>query len=161
MADDKQKVRVISTLKNKVTVNVPDIRFSRTWIAAGAAVNIDKETLEELMYDPGFRNMIQMGILYIEDLEVKKELGIEPEEATEPVNIILLSDKEKKYYLTELSLVGFKDKIKKLSKNQLEELADFAINNKLVDIDKCKVLKEACGRDVIGAIRLMELDKEA
>lgn len=157
----EDKVKVISTLKNKVTVNVPDIRFNRTWVSAGMAVNIDRDTLNDLMYDAGFRNMINMGILYIEDMEVKKELGLEPEDATEPVNLILLTDKEKKYYLTELSLVGFKDKVKKLSKNQLEELADFAIQNKLVDIEKCKVIKEACGRDVVRAIQLLEADQEA
>ena len=155
------KVKVISTLKNRVTVNVPDIRFSRTWPTAGASVNIDKDTLEELMYDAGFANMVKMGILFIEDMEFKKEMGLEPEDATEPVNLILLNDKEKRYYLTGISLVGFKDKLKKLSKNQIEELADYAIQNKLVDIEKCKVIKEACGRDVIRAIQLLEADKEA
>ena len=155
------KIKVISTLKNRVTVDVPDIRFSRTWPTAGASVNIDKDTLEELMYDAGFANMIKMGILFIEDMDFKKEIGLEPEDATEPVNLILLNDKEKKYYLTGLSLVGFKDKLKKLSKNQIEELADYAIQNKLVDIEKCKVIKEACGRDVVRAIQLLEADKEA
>lgn len=162
MAEEKKdRVKVISTLKNKVTVNVPDIRFSRTWASAGMAINIDRETLNDLMYDPGFANMIKMGILYIEDMEVKKDLGLEPEDATEPVNLILLTDKEKRYYLGELSLVGFKDKMKKLSRNQVEELADFAIKNKIVDIDKSKVIKEACGRDIIRAIQLMEQDQEA
>ena len=155
------KVKVISTLKNRVTVDVPDIRFSSTWPTAGASVNIDKDTLEELMYDAGFTNMVKMGILFIEDMEFKKEMGLEPEDATEPVNLILLNDKEKRYYLTGISLVGFKDKLKKLSKNQIEELADYAIQNKLVDIEKCKVIKEACGRDVIRAIQLLEADKEA
>ena len=155
------KIKVISTLKNRVTVDVPDIRFSRTWPTAGASVNIDKDTLEELMYDAGFANMIKMGILFIEDMDFKKEIGLEPEDATEPVNLILLNDKEKRYYLTGLSLVGFKDKLKKLSKNQIEELADYAIQNKLVDIEKCKVIKEACGRDVVRAIQLLEADKEA
>lgn len=155
------KVKVISTLKNRVTVDVPDIRFSRTWPTAGASVSIDKDTLEELMYDAGFANMVKMGILFIEDMDFKKEMGLEPEDATEPVNLILLNDKEKRYYLTGLSLVGFKDKLKKLSKNQIEELADYAIQNKLVDIEKCKVIKEACGRDVVRAIQLLEADKEA
>lgn len=162
MAEEKkERVKVISTLKNRVTVNVPDIRFSRTWASAGMAINIDRDTLNDLMYDPGFANMVKMGILYIEDMEVKKELGLEPEDATEPVNLILLTDKEKRYYLTELSLVGFKDKVKKLSKNQIEELADYAIQNKIVDMDKCKVIQEACGRDVVRAIQLLEADREA
>ena len=155
------KVKVVSTVPQKVTVNMPDIRFSRTWPAKGAAVSIEKDTLNDLMYDIGFQNMISSGILYIEDMEVKKDLGLEPEDAKEPINIIVLSDKDKRTYLTTLSLIGFKEKIKKLSKDQLEQLCDFAIDNKLADIDKAKVLKEACGRDIIQAIRLNEEDKEA
>lgn len=159
--ENNEKVKVISTLKNKVVVVLPELHFSRTWQKAGAVVMIPKETLEELMYDIGFANMIKEGILYIEDMQVKKDLGIEPEDAEEPVNVILLTDKEKKYYLTELSLVGFKDKLKKLSRNQIEELADFAIKNKLVDIEKCKLIEELCGRKILKAIELMEADKEA
>ena len=127
---------------------------------AGSSVSVDKEVLEDLMYDIGFRNMIESGMLYIQDMETKKELGLEPEDAVEPVNIIVLSDKDKKYYLTELSLVGFKDKIKKLSRPQLENLCDYAIKNRIMDVDKCKVLKEACGRDIINAVRLSEQNTE-
>ena len=158
--ENKDKVKVISTVKNKVVVTSADLHFSRTWQKAGAVVTIPRETLDELMYDIGFANMIKEGILYIEDMEVKKDLGIEPEDAEEPVNVILLTDKEKKYYLTELSLVGFKDKLSKLSRNQIEELADFAIKNKLVDIDKCKLIEEKCCRKVLRAVELLEQDQE-
>lgn len=156
------KVRIFSKIRNKVTVRVPDLRFNRSWPAAGSSVLVDREMLDELMYDTGFRNMIEMGILYIEDMEVKKELGLEPEDATAPVNIIVLSDKDKAQYWSQgLSVVGFKDKIKKLSRPQLEELADYAISHKIMDFDKCEALKERCGKDVIRAIQLEAQDKEA
>ena len=154
------KIKIVSTVCNRVIVEVPELRFSRTWPMAGSSVSVDKEVLEDLMYDIGFRNMIESGMLYIQDMETKKELGLEPEDAVEPVNIIVLSDKDKKYYLTELSLVGFKDKIKKLSRPQLENLCDYAIKNRIMDVDKCKVLKEACGRDIINAVRLSEQNTE-
>ena len=156
-----EKVKIVSTVKNSVHVVNRDLRFDRTWPMAGATVSVNNDILEDLMYDVGFRNMIESGMLYIEDMQVKKDLGIEPEEATEPTNVIVLSDKEKRSYLTALSLVGFKDKIKKLSKVQLEELCDFAIENRLLDVDKANVLKEACGRDIIAAVRLNEQNKEA
>lgn len=154
------KVKVVSTLRNKVSVNVPDLRFSRAWPAAGASVSIEKETLEELMYDVGFKNMIESGILYIEDMPTKIELGLEPEDATEPVNIIVLSDRDKRYYLTQLSLVGFKDKVKKLSRAQLEELCDYAIQNRLIDIEKDEILQQVCGRDIVNAVRLEKQNQE-
>lgn len=158
--DENQKVKITSAVKHKVIVNSPELRFSRTWPGYGSSVTVDKELLENLMYDLGFKNMIMLGILSIEDLQVKKDLGLEPEDATEPVNIITLTDSQRNYYWKELSLVGFKDKIRKLSRTQLEELAEYAIDHKIIDVDKCKLVKEACGRDVINAIRLMEQDKE-
>ena len=154
------KVKIVSKVNHRVSVDVPEIRFSRTWLSEGSVILVEKETLEELMYDIGFQNMIKMGILYIEDMEVKKELGLEPQDATEPVNIIVLTDKERHMYLTSLSLVGFKDKVKKLSRTQIEELCTYAIEHKLLDVEKAKILKEACGRDIINAVRLNELDKE-
>lgn len=158
--DENQKVKITSAVKHKVIVNSPELRFSRTWPGYGSSVTVDKELLENLMYDLGFKNMIMLGILSIEDLQVKKDLGLEPEDATEPINIITLTDSQRNYYWKELSLVGFKDKIRKLSRTQLEELAEYAIDHKIIDVDKCKLVKEACGRDVINAIRLMEQDKE-
>ena len=154
------KVKIVSKVNHRVSVDVPEIRFSRTWLSEGSVILVEKETLEELMYDIGFQNMIKMGILYIEDMEVKKELGLEPQDATEPVNIIVLTDKGRHMYLTSLSLVGFKDKVKKLSRTQIEELCTYAIEHKLLDVEKAKILKEACGRDIINAVRLNELDKE-
>lgn len=160
MEKSNEKVKIISTVKHKVFVNIPELRFSRTWMSAGAVVSVDRSLLEDMMYDIGFKNMINMGMLYIEDMEVKKELGIEPEDATEPVNVIVLSDRDKNYYLTELSFVGFKDKVSKLGRTQLDELCDYAIEHRLLNVQKCKVLKEACGRDVINAVRLSELNEE-
>ena len=52
--------------------------------------------------------MIDSGMLYIEDMAVKKELGLEPEDAKEPVNIIVLSDKEMRHYIT-MPLAQFKE----------------------------------------------------
>lgn len=158
---EKNKVKVTNMLGHVVNVTSPDLRFSRTWATQGAVVSIDKEILEELLYDPGFKNMIDMGILYIEDMGVKKDLGLEPEDATEPVNLIALTDADKKTYLTILTLAKFKENIKKLSKTQLEELCNYAIEHKYLNVDKAKVLKEACGRDIIKAVSLVESEKEA
>lgn len=156
-----EKVKVKSMVMHKVSVSSADLRFSRTWPGYGAVVSIDREVLDELIYDVGFRNMLTSGILYIEDMQVKKDLGLEPETATEPQNIIVLTEKDKRYYMSsDLSLVGFKEKIKKLSMEQIYELCNYAINNKLLDVEKAKVLKEVCGRDIIAAVNLTAKNEE-
>lgn len=156
-----EKVKVVSTVKSRMGVKVPEMRFSRQWLKKGSAVMIDRDILEELMYDSGFKYMIDSGMLYIEDMAVKKELGLEPEDAKEPVNIIVLSDKEMRHYMVTMPLAQFKEKVAELRKEQLETLVDFAIENRLADIDKAKYIKELCGKDIVRAIQLNDLDKEA
>ena len=113
-----------------------------------------------MMYDSGFKYMIDTGMLYIEDLEVKKELGLEPEDATEPVNIIVLSDNDMKRMMTAMPQFEFDAKLKTLNYEQMLALADFAIKNELGDFGKCDAIKKACGKDILTAIKLNREDKE-
>ena len=155
-----EKIRVISKHQGPISVNISDLRFKREWPNKGASVLIEKETLEEMMYDSGFKYMIDTGMLYIENLEVKKELGLEPEDATEPVNIIVLSDNDMKRMMTAMPQFEFDAKLKTLNYEQMLALADFAIKNELGDFGKCDAIKKACGKDILTAIKLNREDKE-
>lgn len=155
-----EKIRVISKHQGPVSVNIPDLRFRREWPNKGSSILIERETLEEMMYDSGFKYMIDTGMLYIEDLEVKKELGLEPEDATEPVNIIVLSDNDMKRMMTAMPQFEFDAKLKTLNYEQMLALADFAIKNELGDFGKCDAIKKACGKDILTAIKLNREDKE-
>lgn len=154
------KVNIVNTIRGSILVEVRDIPFRHEWIAQGATYAVEHDVLEQLMYDRGFKYMIDTGMLYIEDMKEKQELGLEPEDAKEPVNIIVLNDKERRRYMVNLSLKEFKDKISKLSYEQVVQLADYAVANRLADFDKAEVLKEICGRDIIQAIRLSAQNKE-
>ena len=155
-----EKIRVISKHQGPVSVNIPDLRFKREWPNKGSSIPIERETLEEMMYDSGFKYMIDTGMLYIEDLEVKKELGLEPEDATEPVNIIVLNDNDMKRMMTAMPQFEFDAKLKTLNYEQMLSLADFAIKNELGDFGKCDAIKKACGKDILTAIKLNREDKE-
>lgn len=156
----EKKVKVINMTNGKLSVFVPALNFQREWISKDNAITIDESVVQELMYDPGFRYMIEQGMLYIEDMEIKKEIGIEPEDATEPVNVIVLTDKERRRYLVNLSQKEFEEKVSKLSREQVRLLADYAIDNRIADFDKSKFLQKICGKDVIQAIRLNDESKE-
>lgn len=160
MAKDK-KVKITSTVNHAVGVYNQELHFNRTWANAGISIPVDYDILEELMFDEGFKYMIDTGMLYIEDMEAKKKLGIEPEDAKEPVNVIALTDKERRNYMIALPLDEFKEKLSRLSHEQIRLLADYAIKNRLADFEKCKVIKEACGRDIIKSIQLNDSLKES
>lgn len=153
------KISIKNTTTSRIGVMVPSLSFRRDFMP-GQAFPVEEKQLEELMYDPGFRYMIETGMLYIDDMKIKQDLGIEPEDADEPVNVIILTDKERRYYMVNLSLDKFKEKVDQLGYEQTQQLADYAAANRLADFDKCAYLKEKCGRDVIQAIRLGDQMKE-
>ena len=155
------KVNVTSTAIGEVSVFQPSIPFRMSWPAKGSTRAIEEEIIEQLLYTPGFKRMIDAGVLYIEDMEEKKKLGIEPEDATEPVNVIVLKDMDKNKYLKMYSPDKFKEEIKKLSHEQLIDLADYAIDNKIADFDKSEILEELCGKNIIKGIQLAKANKEA
>lgn len=155
-----EKICVISTVNGNMGINIPHLNFRKDWARKGAKVMIKKEILEEALYDPGVEYMFNNGMLYIEDLEVKKALGLEPEEAKEPENIIVLSDKQMKRYLTVAPKHELKEILTKLAPEQRKNLADFAIENNVTDVDKCEILKKATGIDVLNAIVLKRKEEE-
>lgn len=156
------KVKVISQFNGRCGIDNHDLHISRRWPARGSYVTFDKNIVEELMYDPAFKNMIEEGILYIEDMEVKKELGIEPEDATEP-RIIYLSDKELERYWKIMPFAQFKLEVKKLTTMQISSLADYAITHgNDGDIQKANYLSEISGRNILKGIEFQNIiSKEA
>lgn len=156
----ENKVKVVNLISSRVNINIPDVRLSRVWERKGAVRVIPFEQLEEAMYNPGVEALFREGVLGIEDLEVKKALGLEPEDAAEPVNIITLNDNQRKRYLTVMPTSEFKVKVKELPIEQIRELAQYAIDNEIVAFDKAEIIKKMIGTDIIGSIQLNKADTE-
>lgn len=154
------KIKVISEFNGRCVIENPDLRISRVWPARGAAVLFTKEQIEELMFDPAFSNMVKEGYLYIEDMEVKKEVGIEPEDAIAPT-AILLDDKQLKRFWKDMPLSQFKVETKNLKKVQLDSLAEYAIREGGGSIEKANYLSKISGYKILKGIELENQSKEA
>ena len=148
------KVKIISSFDGRCGIDNSDLHISRRWPARGASVMLDKSIVEELMYDDAFKNMIEDGTLYIEDMELKKELGIEPEDAVTPT-IIYLGDKELERFWKNMPIAQFKVETQKLKKAQIDSLVDYAITHgDDGSIPKANFLTEISGRNVLKGIEL-------
>jgi len=149
-----KKVKVVSLVSHRVILTVPDLRLRRVWEKKGATALIPFEQLEEAMYSPGVEALFRNGTLGIDDMEVKIALGLEPEDAKTPVNIIILNDDQRKRYLTVMPLHEFKEKLAELPREQITELAAYAIENKIMDYDKSEEIKKYVDVDIMTAIKL-------
>ena len=154
------KYKVISAVEGRCGIDNSDLHISRRWPGRGSVVTFSKEQLEELMYDAAFSNMVHEGKLYIEDMEIKKELGLEPEEAKTPT-IILLDEKTLERFWKTMPLAQFKVETKSLTKSQLTSLAEYAIRHgESGSIEKANLLSELSGYQVLKGIELEKQSKE-
>lgn len=151
---ENNKVTVISTVNAQVGLHLPEFKINRVWPKKGAKVLIDKDALSEAMYEPGVASMFRKGILYIEDMDTKKELGLEPDSATEPENIIVLTDAQMTRYLKVAPARELDEIMQKLSGQQRKNVADFAVECQIADMDKADIIKKYTGIDVINFIRM-------
>lgn len=139
---------------SRVGINNPDLRFRRVWDKKGAKVPVDIDLLREALYDSGVQYLFEQGILYIEDMKAKIELGLEAEGTTIPTNIIALTDDEKKRMLGLMPIYDFKKKLEALPYEQYNALVEYAITNNIVNIEKAEILKKLTNIDIIKAIEL-------
>lgn len=153
------KVTITNMINAQVCINLPEIHFRHTWEKRGDKFSVSGEIFDTMMYNNGARHIFEQGILYIEDMGVKKEYGLEPEDATEPVNIIVLNEAQMKRYLTVMPFRDFKAELEKVSNEQQVLLAQYAIDNKImIDIEKALYLEERTHINVIEAIKENQKD---
>ena len=159
---ENRKVMVKSESAGRLSINLPELQLKRIWEKKGTIRPISFEDLQQALYVPGVEYMFKEGMLSIESMQDKIDLGLEPEGTKEdsPVNIIILNDSQKKRYLTVLPTSEFKQELEKLPYEQINSLVDYAIEKELMDMDKCDILKEKTGIDIIRAIQLNRQAKE-
>lgn len=154
------KIKVISAYNGRCGIDNADLRISRRWPARGSVVTFSKEQIEELMFDPAFRNMVNEGVLYIEDMEVKKEIGLEEEDATSPT-IILMDNNALDRFWRIMPLAQFKVETKTLTKAQITSLAEYAITHGSDGtIEKANYLTSISGYQILKGIELERQNKE-
>ena len=154
------KVKVISAYNGRCGIDNADLRISRRWPARGSAVTFTPEQIEELMYDPAFANMVNEGMLYIEDMDIKKAIGLEPENAVQPTHI-LLDEKTLQRFWKNMPLSQFKVETKNLTKAQLTTLAEYAIHHgEDGSIDKANYLSSISGYQILKGIELERQSQE-
>ena len=75
------------------------------------------------------------------------------------------TETEMKELLTTIPFSVFKRKVSELSKVQVDNLISYAVENEIVNTEKCKYLKEVTGKDILASIsrnqNMEEEDKAA
>lgn len=154
------KIKVISAVNGRCVINNRDLQLKRVWKGRGDVVTFTSEQIEQLMFDPAFSHMVNSGMLYIEDMETKKAIGLEPEDAETPTRI-LMDEKTLQRFWKNMPLSQFKIETGKLTKVQLNILAEYAIHHgNDGTIDKANYLSEISNYNILKGIELEKQSQE-
>ena len=126
----------------------------RVWNKKGQKLPVSKDVLREAIYEPGVEYMFKNGILYIEDMDFKIELGLESEGAKAPTDILPVDDKYLNRVLKLMPVPEMKAAIDKMSIVQKQELVDYASKQNDIQLDRLAIVSEKCKVDVLKTIEL-------
>lgn len=149
-----EKVIVTSMVSGKVSIILPHLRVRKTWPKKGAKMPVDKALLREAIYEPGVELLFKQGMLYIDDMDFKIELGLEAEGTKTPTEIIPMDEKYLMRILKLMPIAEMKNAIKNMNANQKRELVDFACQQNDIQFDRMDVLKELTGINIVEVINL-------
>lgn len=149
-----EKVIVTSMVNGIVGITMPNSRIKKIWPKKGTKLPVEKEFLREAIYEPGVEYMFKKGILYMDDMDFKIELGLEPEGTTKPTEIIPVDEKYLHRVLKLMPISEMKAAVAKMSDNQKKELLDFTVEQNDIQLDRLNVIKELTGIDVLKVIEL-------
>ena len=155
-----ERVIVTSMVSGNVGLTLPHLRVNKTWPKKGTKLPIEKDVLREAIYEPGVEYMFKNGILYIEDMDFKIELGLEEEGTKAPTAVIPVDEKYLERVLKRMPLAEMKKVVKEMNDNQRRELIDYAAGQNDIQLDRISALKDIVDVDLFKVIELKRQKEE-
>ena len=148
---DNNMVMVTSASDFTLVINVPDIPLRKSWNRRGAKLPIDRKALLQAYYDPSVEALFKEGMLTTNDVEFLKDVGLMEEDGT--TEIVTLTDAFLTRLIKTMPAAEVKMALAKLSRSQLEELADYAVEHYTeLQMDRIDILSKATGKNIMKAI---------
>lgn len=142
-------VKFRNTKAETVVVYEPAYNIRREFPGKGTVQLIPFDIVEQLLWRPGFANLIKGGILYIDDMQDKIDLGLEEPDTKTPTKIKVLTPEQILTLLKVKDYNSFVSDIEGLSMDQVNNIVDYAVENEILDTKKINYLKDLTGRDVL------------
>ena len=157
---ENNMIMVTSASDFTLVVNVPEISLHRTWSKRGSKYPIDRKLMVQAFYDPAVETLFREGMLTTNDTEFLKEVGLMEEDGTSEV--IVLTDTLLNRLVKLMPLAEVKNELTKLSRTQLEELADYAVEHyQDLQMDRIDLFSKASGKNLMKAIEHHRKAQEA
>lgn len=144
-------IMVTSASDFTLVINVPEISLHKTWRKRGAKYPIDRKLLVQAYYDPSVENLFKSGMLTTNDTTFLKEVGLMEDDGT--TEVVVLTEAMLHRLVKAMPIAEVKKELIKLSRTQLEELADYAVEHYTdLQMDRIELFSKATGKNLMKAI---------
>ena len=155
-----ERVMVTSMVSGRIGLVLPRLHINKVWPKKNTKLPVEKDVLREAIYEPGVEYMFKQGLLYIDDMDFKIELGLEEEGTKAPTNVIPMDEKYMSRVLKLMPIAEMKKAISAMNDNQKRELIDFASDQNDISFDRMDVIKKLTGIDVVKVIEIKRSKEE-
>jgi hypothetical protein len=148
---ENNMVMVTSASDFTLVVNIPELQLRRVWQKRGSKFPIDRDLLIQAYYNASVESMFRNGRLTTNDVEFLKAVGLMEEDGTSEV--ISLSESYLTRLIKAMPAIEVEKELEKLTKSQLEELVEYAIEHYTeLKMDRIELFTKASGKDMMKAI---------
>lgn len=153
-------IKVKSASDFTLVINAPELMLVKSWNKRGSFHLIQRDTLLQAFYNTSLETLVKKGMLVIEDKKFLVEVGLIEEENSES-SIIELTPALMNRYISVIPVRELVNELKKMSRYQISELAEYAIQNYTnLKMDRIELLNKASGKDILKAIELHKASQE-
>lgn len=153
-------VKIRSTTDRTISLFDPTIPVRKTFAKRGAVATVERDKLVQLYFNSSLEDALRNGTLVIDDKTFLYEVGYITD-VEEKVETYELTPMLMKRCIGVMPLVELVAEIKKMSMDQIRELADYAVLNSAdLKMDRIDVLSKASGKNILKAIELHRADQE-
>ena len=153
-------IKIRSTTDASISLYDPTIPVRKNFDKKGAVAMIEKDKLIQLYYNSELETAMRAGLLVIDDRDFLVEVGyiIDTNETIETID---LNPTFMKRCIGAMPVAELATNLKKMSKYQIEELVEYAMqNSKELRMDRIELLGKVSGKNILKAIELLKADQE-
>ena len=144
-------IMVTSASDFTLVINVPEISLHKVWRKRGSKYPIDRKLLVQAYYDPSVESLFKSGMLITNDTDFLKEVGLMEDDGT--TSVVVLTEALLNRLIRLMPINEVKKELVKLSRTQLEELADYAVEHyRELQMDRIDLFSKATGKNLMKAI---------
>lgn len=157
---DNSMIMVSSASDFTLVINIPEIPLRKSWNKRGAKLPIERKALMQAYYDPAVEALFREGMLTTDDTDFLKDVGLMEEDGT--TEVVILTEALLTRLIKTMPAAEVKNELKKLSRSQLEELADYAVEHYTsLQMDRVDIISKATGKNIMKAIEHYRKAQEA